>query len=108
LIYVEFEGTAYAIRNPEYEFQSEAKFRLWDDCFSFPGLLVHLERSRSVRVRYEDDQGSVRLVEAEGPLSELLQHEIDHLDGILAVDRALDRNSLCTREEYVRRAGAAR
>ncbi len=108
LIYVEFEGTAYAIRNPEYEFQSEAKFRLWDDCFSFPGLLVHLERSRSVRVRYEDDRGSVRLVEAEGPLSELLQHEIDHLDGILAVDRALDRNSLCTREEYVRRAGAAR
>lgn len=108
LIYIEFEGTAYAIRNPEYEFQSEAKFRLWDDCFSFPGLLVNLERSQSVRVRYEDDRGKPRLVEAAGALSELLQHEIDHLDGILAIDRAIDRNSLCTREEYVRTAGATR
>jgi len=106
LIYIEFEGVTYAIRNPEYEFQSEDKFRLWDDCFSFPNLLVYLERSQSVRVRYEDEQGNVRLVEAAGALSELLQHEIDHLDGILAIDRALDRNSLCTREEYVRRGGA--
>jgi peptide deformylase len=96
----------YAIRNPGFEFQSEAKFRLWDDCFSFPGLLVHLERSQSVRVRYEDEEGKVRLIEAAGPLSELLQHEIDHLDGILAIDRALDRESFCTREEYVRRGWA--
>ncbi|HTT60609.1 MAG TPA: peptide deformylase [Bryobacteraceae bacterium] len=107
LIYIEFEGTAYAIRNPAYEFQSDARFRLWDDCFSFPNLLVYLERSQSVRVRYEDAGGAPRLLEAAGALSELLQHEIDHLDGILAVDRALDRNSLCTREEYVRRFGAA-
>jgi peptide deformylase len=106
LIYIEFEGATYAIRNPGFEFQSEAKFRLWDDCFSFPGLLVHLERSQSVRVRYEDEEGKVRLIEAAGPLSELLQHEIDHLDGILAIDRALDRESFCTREEYVRRGWA--
>ena len=60
LIYIEFEGAAYAIRNPEYELRSEAKFRLWDDCFSFPGLLVYLERSETVRVRYEDEEGGVR------------------------------------------------
>lgn len=103
LIYIEFEGAAYAIRNPEYELRSEAKFRLWDDCFSFPGLLVFLERSQTVRVRYQDEDGGARHIEATGALSELLQHEIDHLDGILAVDRALDGNSLCTREEYERR-----
>ena len=108
LIYIEFEGVAYAIRNPEYELQSEAKFRLWDDCFSFSGLLVYLERSESVRVRYEDEAGNARLLEAAGALSELLQHEIDHLDGILAVDRAINRNSLSTREEHVRRFGAGR
>ena len=108
LIYIEFEGAVYEIRNPEYESQSEARFRLWDDCFSFPDLLVHLERSETVRVRYEDADGGLRRVEAAGPLSELLQHEIDHLDGILAVDRALDRNSLCTREEYQRRYGSMR
>lgn len=103
LIYIEFDGAAYAIRNPEYELQSEARFRLWDDCFSFPGLLVFLERSETVRIRYEDEDGGVRRVEATGALAELLQHEIDHLDGVLAIDRALDRNSLCTREEYERR-----
>jgi len=107
LIYIEFEGAAYAIRNPVYEFQSDAKFRLWDDCFSFPDLMVYLERHQSVRVRYEDEEGKVRLVEAAGALSELLQHEIDHLDGILAVDRAIDRSSLATRAEYVRRIRAA-
>lgn len=103
LIYIEFEGAAYFISNPEYEFQSDARFRLWDDCFSFPGLLVYLERSETVRVRYRDEEGRSRLLEARGALSELLQHEIDHLDGILATDRALDRNSLCTREEWLRR-----
>jgi peptide deformylase len=106
LIYIEFGGASYALRNPEYEWQSEAKFCLWDDCFSFPNLLVHLERSESVTVRYRDETGSVRRVEAAGALAELLQHEIDHLDGILAIDRALDRDSFCTREEYVRRYSA--
>jgi len=102
LIYIEFEGAAYALRNPAYEFQSEDKLRLWDDCFSFPNLLVYLERSQTVRVHYEDEEGKARIVAASGPLSELLQHEIDHLDGILAIDRAIDRNSLCTREEFER------
>jgi peptide deformylase len=103
LIYIEFEGAAYAIRNPEYEFQSANKFRLWDDCFSFPDLLVHLERSETVTVRYEDENKNVRRIEATGALSELLQHEIDHLDGILAIDRAIDCHSLSTREEWMRR-----
>ena len=42
-------------------------------------------------------------IEASGAFSELLQHELDHLDGVLAIDRAIDANSLCTREEYERR-----
>jgi peptide deformylase len=102
-IYIEIDGRSYCMRNPEYEFQTADKFRLWDDCFSFPNLLVYLERSRAVRVRYEDEDGAVRIIEAEGPFSELLQHEIDHLDGILAIDRALDRDSFATREEWLRR-----
>src|SRR5579872_1754079 len=103
LIYIELEGRAYRLRNPEYEFQSDEKIRLWDDCFSFPNLLVLLERARRIRVRYVDEAGAVQTIETEGDFSELLQHEIDHLDGILAVDRALDRHSLCTREEFERR-----
>jgi peptide deformylase len=103
LIYIEFDGKAYAIRNPEYEFASVAKFRMWDDCFSFPNLLVRLERHMEVAVRYVDENDRMRRLNAAGALSELLQHEIDHLDGTLAVDRALDRDSFCTRDEWERR-----
>ena len=103
LIYIELEGRAYSLRNPEYEWQSDEKFEMWDDCFSFPDLLVRLKRSVEVRVRYWNEAGEIVRIEARGAFSELLQHEIDHLDGVLAVDRALDRESLCTREEYLRR-----
>ncbi|MGA3234933.1 MAG: peptide deformylase [Bryobacteraceae bacterium] len=103
LIYIEFEGRAYSLRNPVYDLKSEEKFRLWDDCFSFPDLLVWLERSQIVRIRYEDEQGATQILDATGALSELLQHEIDHLDGILSVDRALGRDAFCTRDEYERR-----
>jgi len=107
LIYIELAGRAYKLRNPEFEFQSEEKFRLWDDCFSFPNLLVWLERARRVRIRYQNENGDIIQLEAEGAFSELLQHEMDHLDGVLAIDRALDANSLATREEWERRYNKA-
>ena len=103
LIYIEFEGREYNLINPELTWRSEETFRLWDDCFSFPGLLVWLERAKSVVVEYRDERGGAGKIEASGAFSELLQHELDHLDGVLAVDRAIDANSLCTREEYERR-----
>ena len=103
LIYLETGGRSYRLRNPEYEYQSEETFELWDDCFSFPNLLVRLERARKVRVRYLDEHGATVRLEAADALAELVQHEMDHLDGVLAVDRALDGNSLATREEWERR-----
>jgi peptide deformylase len=102
LIYIEFEGRALCLANPIYEFQSAETFRLWDDCFSFPDLLVYLERAETVSIRYADENGTIQTLTATGALSELLQHEMDHLDGVLAVDRALDGNSLATREEWMR------
>ncbi len=106
LIYIEIDGRAFSLRNPVYEWQSGEKFHLWDDCFSFPDLLVWLERAQIVRIRYEAEDGGTQTLRAAGALAELLQHEIDHLDGILAVDRAVDRDSFCTRAEYERRHAA--
>jgi peptide deformylase len=103
LIYIEFENQAYCLRNPVIEPAGDATFELWDDCFSFPNLLVRLRRWQTVRLRWDTDSGETSTLEASGAFSELIQHEMDHLDGILAVDRALDRNSFCTREEYDRR-----
>lgn len=94
VIYMECEGTTYSLVNPEFEHLSAETFEMWDDCFSFPDLLVRLRRSTDIRLRYTDETGASRQLSAAGALSELIQHEMDHLDGILAVDRALDRNSL--------------
>src|SRR5882724_8165485 len=103
LIYIEMAGAAYNLVNPAIEWRSGETFRMWDDCFSFPDLMVYLERARSVTVAYEDERGERKRIEASDAFSELLQHEMDHLDGVLAIDRAIDANSLCTREEYLRR-----
>ena len=102
LIYIEIGGAAYWLRNPVFEWLSDEKREMWDDCFSFPYLLVKLDRHVKARLRYQDEAGAELVIEAEWPFSELLQHEVDHLDGILAVDRAKDANSLATRDEYVR------
>ena len=102
VIYLEFEGLSYSLVNPVREWLSAEKFALWDDCFSFPDLMVRVERSQSVRLGYADEHGTRKVMAAEGPLAELVQHEMDHLDGILAVDRALDRDSFTTRAEWRR------
>jgi len=102
LIYIESEGRAWSLINPVNEFQSPEVFRLWDDCFSFPNLLVYLERAERVTVRYTAEDGNEQQMDARGWLSELVQHEMDHLDGVLAVDRAIDRESFCTRDEWLR------
>lgn len=102
LIYIEFEGVPWCLMNPEFEYLSPEKFVLWDDCFSFPDLMVRLERSESAQLRFFDASGKAQLLNASGAFSELIQHEMDHLDGILAVDLAMDSNSLCTREEWRR------
>lgn len=104
IVYVEFGGGRYALVNPRFLSMSEEKTALWDDCFSFPDLRVRVERSVSVSMAYQDENLEAHTLETSGGLAELLQHELDHLDGVLAVDRALDRDSFCTREEYERRS----
>ena len=66
---------------------------VWDDCLSFPDLLVKVRRHRRCRLTYRDLSWELHRVVVEDDLSELLQHECDHLDGILAVQRAIDTQS---------------
>lgn len=99
IIYINLEYTG-ALINPKIIKRSRKKFMLWDDCFSFPNLLVHVERNYSIVVSFLDEQGKRKQLSAEGALSELLQHEIDHLNGILAIDRALDTKHIILRSEY--------
>ncbi|MBI4889014.1 MAG: peptide deformylase [Acidobacteria bacterium] len=101
VILLRFEGTLYELINPTYAAQSPEMFELWDDCFSFPNLLVRLQRHCSVRIRYQDRHAQHHELTAEGSFSELIQHEMDHLDGILAVDRA-PSTALATRDQWLR------
>lgn len=102
-IFLQVDGVRYELINPEFTYLSPETFEMWDDCFSFPDLLVRVQRSQSVRLRYVSLNGEEKEMEASGGLAELLQHEMDHLEGVLAVDRALDRDSLALREEWKRR-----
>ena len=88
----------FALINPQIVRASTDKFELWDDCFSLPNLMVRVLRHVSIDVRFTDQHGTVRELTATDDLSELLQHEIDHLDGILATDRAIDGRSIAMRQ----------
>ena len=95
------EGRTLAVANPEITWRSEDTFTLWDDCMCFPGLLVRVRRHRSISLRYQDERGERSTWERLDPAtSELLQHEMDHLEGVLAIDRAIDRESMVLREVF--------
>ena len=84
---------AYVFINPVMEFPDDEMYELLDDCMSFPGLIVKVRRHRRAVIRYFDLDMKPQVMELEGDLSELLQHEYDHLDGILATMRAVDHKS---------------
>ena len=97
LIYLN-AGTPTAIFNPVMEFPDDELMEVMDDCMSFPGLLVKVLRHRRCVLHYQDSEGKPQVMELEGDFSELLQHEYDHLDGILAVMRAIDNKSYFFKE----------
>ena len=80
----------YIIINPEILHPSEEMFELWDDCMSFPNLLVKVKRHKSLKIKFRDMNWQEHEWHLEDDLSELLQHEYDHLDGILCTMRAID------------------
>ena len=91
----------FTMFNPEIIWRSGETFTLWDDCMSFPFLLVRVVRDASISVEFEDEAGCrQRWERLDRATSELLQHEIDHLDGVLALNRAVDRDAIVSREVF--------
>lgn len=95
---------SFIMLNPEIVEKSDNDiFTLWDDCMSFPDLLVKVNRYKNIAIKwmdldsniYEWDFNKIKI-----DLSELLQHEMDHLDGILSPDRAIDKESIVFRSVY--------
>jgi peptide deformylase len=81
------DAPVIALANPELEWWSEDSDGLDEGCLSIPGITVDVERPVHVRVRARDEEGEPRLVEASGLEARVIQHEMDHLDGVLILDR---------------------
>lgn len=89
LIYMKIDKPIVFI-NPKFTGLSDEMFELWDDCMSFPNLLVRVRRHKSLTINYLDENWEPQVWNMENNLAELLQHEYDHLDGILCTMRAID------------------
>lgn len=100
---------AWPLVNPRIIERSNERIVVWDACLSFLSIFMQVERNREITVQYQDLQGKTQEVRAGElrDLSELLQHEIDHLDGILCIDRVTDLKTICTKEEFEKRYRAA-
>ena len=81
------DAPVIALANPEIEWTGDDAEILEEGCLSIPGVLVDVERPVYVRVRAQDEEGEERRIEASGLEARVIQHEMDHLDGVLILDR---------------------
>ena len=88
LVYrVEHDSPINALINPELEWSGKEKEWMEEGCLSLPGVHVDVERPVDVRVRAQDPRGKPIVIEASGLEARVIQHEMDHLDGVLILDR---------------------
>jgi peptide deformylase len=102
IVFIETDKKRWVMINPEIIDVGPEDFTVWDDCFSFPNLLVRVNRAFAITLNYQDLKGKAQTASLSGPMAELLQHEIDHLDGILAVDRATGLDPFAYRSEWMK------
>ena len=82
----EDENSLFGMINPEIT-ETENECELEEGCLSIPGVFEFVTRPEKITVKYQDVEGNKHVLEADGMLSRVIQHEIDHLEGILFIDR---------------------
>jgi len=87
LCVIRVDNITYVLINPKITYKSWRKEITEEGCLSFPGKFIPVKRYKKVRVKAQDEQGSVVNIKAEGLLGRALQHEIDHLDGKLYIEK---------------------
>ena len=88
--------------NPVIEVLDPARAGYWEGCLSVPGLRGFVERPQHVKVAFTNDRGESETLELSGFQATVVQHELDHLDGTLFVDRITDSTKLVFEDEYKR------
>ena len=99
---VDIEQPLLVIFNAQVTVLEAEPHGFWEGCLSVPGLRGYVERPRKVRIDYLDQDAHERSIEAEGFLATVFQHELDHLDGVLYVDKIKDPARFGFIEEYQR------
>lgn len=74
--------------NPKIVDSSEETIRMDEGCLSYPGITLPIKRPKSVRIRYDDENGKTQTVKLDGMSARIIQHEIDHLDGIVFLSKS--------------------
>ena len=101
VILFQLPDRSFVMVNSNIVWKSEEKFPVWDSCFCFDvAFFVEIERHKSIKVEYQDENGNAKTEEFNGDLSELVQHEVDHLLGILATDHLKNVKKIMMREEW--------
>ena len=104
LIYYQLPDKSFYMVNPKITWKSEEMINVWDSCYSFDiAFFVEIQRYKTIKVEYQDENGNLVFEDFSDDLSELVQHEIDHLNGILATDYLKDVKKIIMRSEWERR-----
>lgn len=88
-----------ALVNPEIIDKSKERCEFDEGCLSFPGVTIDITRPEEIRVAYLDEKGNKNVLDADGLLARVIQHEIDHLDGVLIIDKADNKEKLKALED---------
>jgi len=86
--------------NPEMTWASSDREKDWEGCLTVPGIRGLVPRHRAIRVRYHTRNGALIETEYEGFLARVFQHEVDHLDGLVFLDRVESTEDLVTENEW--------
>jgi peptide deformylase len=104
IVYIQVPDRSFYLINPKITSRSKETFDVWDSCFSMKAsFFVKIPRNRQIRVEYLDRHGKEHAEYFHDGLSELLQHEIDHLDGILCSDHLRSPKDIIMFEEWEKR-----
>ena len=95
------DSEAFVVFNPKLSVVDDNEQGFWEGCLSVPGLRGFVERPRSVRIDFLDESANSRSLEVDDFLATVFQHELDHLEGTLYLDRMKDITTLMFEEEMI-------
>ncbi len=104
VVYVQTDKFTGYLINPQIVYRSPETFMVWDSCFSLDAaFFVKIERNKRIKIKYTDQFGEFHNDTFTDDMAELLQHEIDHLDGVMCSDHLTDVENIALRAEWEKR-----